>query len=119
MHENLDSCINGTIPAGQRHIIFSKWVGEAWAEVNKNKEMIKTAFEKCGISLPIDGSKDEAIGIKGLDGYQVRFNQPEDAADALFELDTDSELSQRTYLSSKHYILIMYDCVTAQLYKLL
>jgi hypothetical protein len=29
------------------------------------------AFEKCGISLPIDGSRDECINIKGLEGYKV------------------------------------------------
>ena len=29
------------------------------------------AFEKCGISLPIDGSRDEYINIRGLEGYKV------------------------------------------------
>ena len=91
MHQNLDKYVSGTIPAGQRRILFSKWVGEAWAEVSKNKEMIRRAFEKCGISVPFDGSKDEAIKIKGLDGYRVRLTDADDTDDDLFELDSDSE----------------------------
>ena len=41
------------------------------------------------ISVPIDGSKYEAIKIKGLDSYQVRLTDHAD--DDLFELDTDSD----------------------------
>ena len=32
MHKNLKSYVNGSIPVGQRRILFSSWVGEAWAE---------------------------------------------------------------------------------------
>ena len=39
--------------------------------------------------MPIDGSKDTSINIKGLDGYRVRLNCG--TSDDLFELDTDSE----------------------------
>ncbi len=88
MHQNLEKYINGTIPAGQRRILISKWVGEAWTEVSKNKEMITRGFEKCGISVPIDGSKHEMIQIRGLENYRVRVR---DSEDDLFELDSDSE----------------------------
>ena len=33
------------------------------------------AFEKCGISLPIDGFQDECINIRGLEGYKVYENE--------------------------------------------
>ena len=59
-----------------------KWVGE----VSKNKDMTRRAFEKCGISVLIDGCKDEAIKIKGLDSYQVRTIDSDNADD-----DTDSD----------------------------
>ena len=36
------------------------------------------AFEKCGISLPIDGSRDECININGLEGYKVYETEIED-----------------------------------------
>ena len=38
-------------------VLITKWVGQAWDEVSA-KDMIKHAFEKCGISVPIDGSGD-------------------------------------------------------------
>ena len=70
---------------------FSKWVGEDWAEVSKNK-IIRRAFEKCGNPVPTDGSKDEAIKNKGLDeSYQVWLADSE-VDDDPFELDIDSEL---------------------------
>lgn len=68
--------------------MISKWVVEAWVEVSKNKEMIKRSSEKYDISVPIDGSKDEAINIRGLQDYRVRLTSEEDD---LFELDTDLE----------------------------
>ena len=54
---------------------------------DSNREMIRRAFEKCGISVPIDGSKDELINIRGLTNYTVDPVQEE----GLFELDSDSD----------------------------
>ncbi len=50
--------------------------------------MIKRGFEKCAISVPIDGSKDEAIKVRRLEDYRVRLT---DSDDDLFDLDSDSE----------------------------
>lgn len=97
MHNNLEMYVNGTIPAAQRRILISKWVGEAWAEISRDKEMIRRGFEKCGISVPIDGSNDNAINIKGLEGYRVRQTEvagedsDEDSDEDPFELDSSSE----------------------------
>jgi len=53
-------------------VLITEWVGSTWAQMSQKKEMVQRAFEKCGISVPIDGSKDAAINIKGLEGYVVR-----------------------------------------------
>ena len=50
--------------------------------------MIRRAFEKCGISVPIDGSNDNRINIKGLTDYQVDLDQQEEG---FYELDSDSD----------------------------
>ena len=69
MHNNLEIYITSTIPATQRHNLKPNWVGEAWAEISRDKEMIRRGFKKCGISIPTDGSNDDAINIKGVEGY--------------------------------------------------
>ena len=85
MHSNVSLYIEGKITASQRRVLITKWVGQAWAEVCANKDMIYRAFQKCGISVPIDGSKDSLINIKGLTAYKVDPEEPE----GLFELDSD------------------------------
>ena len=87
MHGNVIMYIEGKISASQRRVLISKWVGQAWTEICSKKEMISHAFEKCGISIPINGSKDHLINIKGLPDYRVSVEQDE----GLFELDSSSE----------------------------
>ena len=87
MHKNISLYVEGKISASQRRVLISTWVGEAWNEVCLNREMIRRAFEKCGISVPIDGSKDKLINIRGLTNYTVDPVQEE----GLFELDSDSD----------------------------
>jgi hypothetical protein len=50
--------------------------------------MIQRAFQKCGIAVPIDGSGDNLINIRGLPNYQVIDN---DDQEGLFELEMDSD----------------------------
>ena len=45
--------------------------------------MVQRAFKKCGISVPIDGSGDDAIKICGMEGYSVR--------NVSVDLDSESE----------------------------
>ena len=71
IHSNLDKYIQGTIPASERRILFTKWVGSAWEQISRNHDMVKRSFHKCGISVPIDGSKDTDINIKDLPDYSV------------------------------------------------
>ena len=45
--------------------------------------MVIRSFEKCGISIPIDGSKDDEINIANIDNYTVASeDEDEEATDA-------------------------------------
>ena len=81
-HENVRLYVEGKITASQRCILITKWVGQAWTEVCAKKDMICRA---CGISVPVDGGKDDLINIKGVSDYSVEPMEPE----GLFKLDTD------------------------------
>ena len=62
LSSNLNSLVAGEVTAGQRRILFTKWVGQAWKETSaKLRETVAHAFVKCGIALPIDGSRDGEI----------------------------------------------------------
>ena len=65
MHDNLDGYMNEMITARERRVLLTKWVGEAWEELSKNKEMIVRSFKKCGISVAADGSENSEIHLEG------------------------------------------------------
>ena len=95
MHNHLEQYVTNSLSASARRILITKWVGAAWAQISQKKEMVQCAFKKCGISVPIDGSEDAAIKIRGLEDYIVR-NTPEDSEseEDMLELDSsDDELS--------------------------
>ena len=47
-------------------------VGDAWEEFcRERKEVIKRSFRVVGLSLPIDGSCDNEMSLKGLDMEQL------------------------------------------------
>ena len=52
-------------------MLFTKWVGAAWDEVLANANRVICSFEKCAISVPLNGSKDDKINIANLDNYTV------------------------------------------------
>ena len=95
VREILELYLNSSLTASNRRILITKWVGAAWEEASQKKEMVRHAFEKCGISVPIDGSNDSAINICGLEHYSVNYNYADDSENEedLFELDLDSDLS--------------------------
>ena len=39
--------------------------------MSANKEMVVRSFQKCGISVPTDGSKDDEINVNSLQNYKV------------------------------------------------
>lgn len=71
LQENLDDYVKGRISASERRILFTKWVGKAWEEMSRKKDMIIRSFKKCGISVAIDGSEDDEINIESLEDYAV------------------------------------------------
>ena len=75
MQDNLEAYINGKFTAGERHVLITKWVGQAWEELSQNREMAVRAFRKCGISVAADGSEDFNININELDDYCVQMDQ--------------------------------------------
>ena len=81
LHDNLDEYMRGTVNASERRVLFTKWVGAAWDEVSANADMVIHLFEKCGISVPIDGSEDDKINIANLNKYTVD-SEDKDATDA-------------------------------------
>jgi transposase-like protein len=91
MHANLNLYIENKMTASQRRVLITKWVGQAWDEVSAKKDMIKRAFEKCGISVPIDGSRDSCINIEGLSDYKV-----EEQEEGLYVMDTDSDVESES-----------------------
>ena len=84
MLDNLDLYVHGKFTASDRRVLLSTWVGEAWEEVCSKPEMAIRSFRKCGISVAMDGSEDEAINIHGVDDYKV---ESSDSADEEYQTD--------------------------------
>ena len=70
MQDNLNDYVNGKITAGERRVLITKWVGGAWEELSKNKDMVERSFKKCGISVAADGSEDFEIHLEGMENYR-------------------------------------------------
>ena len=69
---NLDAWVLGKISATERRILMTSWIGAAWERFCYDyKDAIRASFIKCGIALPIDGSQDALINIRGLDSYTI------------------------------------------------
>ena len=69
---NLDAWVLGKISASERRILMTNWIGTAWERFcDDYKDAIRASFIKCGIALPIDGSQDALINIRGLDIYTI------------------------------------------------
>ena len=69
--ENLNAYVQGTIPAGERRVLLTRWVAQAWEEASAHRDMVIRSFRKCGISLPIDGTLDTEINLEGIPDYKV------------------------------------------------
>ena len=52
---------------GRRRVLCTWAVGKAWERFTSNSsQVVEQAFTTVGLSLPIDGSRDSEISIKGL-----------------------------------------------------
>ena len=62
--------VDGKISAKELRCLFTKWVADAVADLYTNqKHMIRTAFDKCGISIDLDGHDKHKIVIPNFDPY--------------------------------------------------
>jgi len=62
----------GESKVGQRRVMISWAVGEAWERFClSRKEVIKRSFTAVGLSLPIDGTRDTEISLKGINTAQL------------------------------------------------
>lgn len=71
--------MEGKLTASDRRVLITKWVGGAWDKCTEDSATCIRAFKKCGIALPIDGSEDSCINIRGLEGYDVYAARSESA----------------------------------------
>ena len=65
---NLELCIEAKFTVGGRRVLTTKWVVEALHCVKKQPDVIKHSFKKCGFSNNVDGSEDDLVVIKGIEG---------------------------------------------------
>ena len=58
MAEDPEVFLSSKLSAGERRILFTKWVGKAWQETSRKlKETVIRYFAKCGIALPTSGER--------------------------------------------------------------
>jgi len=58
--------LNGSM-VGRRRVAITWAVGEAWEVFARDKaNVVRNAFRVVGLALPIDGSEDHRLSIKGL-----------------------------------------------------
>ena len=64
---NLSFIVAGDITESDKRILFTQWLGEAWAQMCLKTDTIIGAFQRCGIFNAIDNSEDWKIDIKGYE----------------------------------------------------
>lgn len=70
--QNEERWVAGKFTVGDRRVLLTKWVGQAWEEMyQEDGDMIRQAFEQVGLGLPVDGSQDYKIKIKDFPKVQV------------------------------------------------
>ena len=85
LDENLDKYVDGKLTTSERRVLTTKWVADAWQKVSENKDMIIRSFVKCGITCKLDGSVDDHVNMRGLEGYTMPSPQEE------FHLESSDE----------------------------
>ena len=82
--------MSGKVSAGDRLVLFTKWVNTAWQETSRRlKDTAIRSIVKCVIALPISCSRDSEINIDGLTDY--RMNESADVEEIEFFSDSGEE----------------------------
>ena len=66
LDKNLNQYLDDKINTCQRRVHMTKWVGETWSKVGKMKDSIIRFFEKCGLSVALNGSENDEVNIEDL-----------------------------------------------------
>ena len=54
--------MSGKVSAGDRRLLFTKWMGTAWPETSRRlKDTVIHSSVNCGTALPISGSREGEI----------------------------------------------------------
>ena len=70
--EHFDKWHKGSYTVGDRRILLTKWVGQAWREFHAQQaSLITSTFRKLGLSLAVDGSEDAEISVKDIPDIEV------------------------------------------------
>ena len=92
MSDNLQLYTESKLSAWQRRVLLTKWVAEAWKEINRNKETVIRSFKKCGVSLTLDGKENDEINIEGIPDYEMpQADEIDGAADVQFHLESEDD----------------------------
>ena len=46
-------------------VLTTKWIGEGWVKLMENPNLMRSAFSRTGLSLPLNGSRDSEIRFDG------------------------------------------------------
>ena len=61
--------VDGKISAKELRCLFTKWVADAADLYPNQKHMIRKAFDKCGISIDLDGHDEHKIIVPNFNTY--------------------------------------------------
>ena len=77
--------VDGKLAAGERRVLITKSVGQAFSRVKK-QDLTKHSFKNCGLSSSLGGSDYALTSIKVTEGYKMPLLENE------FQIEeTDSE----------------------------
>ena len=105
LDENLNDYVEGKLTASKRRILTTKWVAIAWEKLMQDKEMVIRSFKKCGITTNVDGSENDKVNIRGMEGYTMPLpeeeyhliSEDEDDASSDSEIDDEEDLEDGEY----------------------
>ena len=92
MSDNLQCYTKSKLSAWQRRVHLTKWVAEAWKEIDRNKETVIRSFKKCDVSLTLDGKENDEINIEGIPDYEMpQADEIDGAACGEFHLESEDD----------------------------
>jgi hypothetical protein len=88
---NLERMVDGEVPASERRILLTQFLGDAWAHVIANYDMVHSG-EKNGCAMDVKGTNLTKIKLQGLQGdyyFGPEHHGPHAAGSSADELEED------------------------------